>query len=551
MKSTAELDTTENSSANLPNWDLSDLYTDIDAPEIKEDLRKATDHVHEFNVLYAGKTTSIKGKELVDAISFYDKIQDIIGKISSYAQLIYASDMSDEKNSAFYQNISEQLNEISSDLLFFELKINKKSEEELQYEIEMSPELKHYAPWIRDVSAFRKHQLDDDVEKALHQKSVTGRQAWVRLFDETIASLQFPFQGEQVTCAEILDKLSSDDAKERKEAAKSIGSVFGDNIKTFSFITNTLAKDKGIDDSLRHFSKPISSRNLDNLIEDEVVDALLGAVKSNYSSLSHRYYKLKAKWLDKEKLDYWDRNAPFPNQDNSFIEWNDAQTIVLDAYHDFSPELAKIGKQFFDNNWIDVPPKKGKDSGAFAHPTVPSVHPYLLLNYQGKIRDVMTLAHELGHGVHQCLSAKQGALMSYTPLTLAETASVFGEQLTFRALLETTKDPEQRKLMIANKVEDMLNTVVRQVAFCEFERLVHDERKKGELSVDQIGQFWMRVQKESLGEGIQFDEEYQYYWAYIPHFIHSPFYVYSYAFGDCLVNALYATYQEQPEGFEA
>ncbi len=372
----------------------------------------------------------------------------------------------------------------------------------------------------------------------------------MRLFDESVAALRFPLGDKELTSAEVLDLLSDSDEGRRHAAAKSIGQVFGDNIRTFSLITNTLAKDKETEDKWRHFELPISERNLSNQVEDGVVNALVEAVQKAYPRLSHRYYSLKARWLGSEKLNYWDRNAPIPGDDDRIIPWGEAVDLVLTSYRAFSPRLADIGQRFFDNAWIDAPVAPGKAPGAFAHPTVPSAHPYLLLNYQGKTRDVMTLAHELGHGVHQVLAGPQGALMSDTPLTLAETASVFGEQLTFRALLGSESTPPRRRVMLAGKVEDMLNTVVRQVAFCEFERRVHDERRSGELTPERLGDIWLSVQVDSLGPALHFEDEYRHFWAYIPHFIHSPFYVYAYAFGDCLVNALYAVYQEE-EDFES
>jgi oligoendopeptidase F len=371
----------------------------------------------------------------------------------------------------------------------------------------------------------------------------------VRLFDETIAALRFPVRGKDLTSAEALHLLSDRDPTLRRDAAKSIGKVFGDNARTFALITNTLAKDKEIDDKWRHYPRPISARNLSNRVEDAVVEALITSVREAFPRLSHRYYALKARWFGTDALDYWDRNAPLPDADEETIDWPKARDMVLTAYAAFSPDLASIGKKFFDRNWIDAGVRPGKAPGAFAHPTVPSAHPYLLLNYQGKTRDVMTLAHELGHGVHQVLAAGQGHLMADTPLTLAETASVFGEMLTFRAVLDAEKDPKKRKAMLAGKVEDMLNTVVRQIAFVEFERRVHDERRKGELIADRIGEIWFDVQRESLGPAIRFEDEYRFYWSYIPHFIHSPFYVYAYAFGDCLVNSLYAAYMRAPKGF--
>ena len=395
----------------------------------------------------------------------------------------------------------------------------------------------------------RPHQLSDEIETLLHEKSVAGRSAWVRLFDETMADLRFPYRNRKLTTTEILDLLSDNDGAVRKEAAKSLGAVLGENVRLFSLITNTLAKDKEIDDKWRKFDRPVSSRNLSNLVEDEVVDALVDAVKDSYPRLAHRYYKLKASWFGGETLDYWDRNAPLPDEDERVIPWEEARKTVLNAYGRFSGELADVGQRFFDNAWIDAPARAGKASGAFAHPTVPSAHPYLLLNYQGKTRDVMTLAHELGHGVHQVLAGGQGHLMSDTPLTLAETASVFGEMLTFQSMLDATTNAKERRVMLAGKVEDMLNTVVRQVAFFEFEKRVHDERRTGELTGERLGEVWMDIQGESLGPAIRFDDEYKNFWTYIPHFIHSPFYVYSYAFGDCLVNSLYSQYENASDGF--
>ena len=535
---------------SLPSWDLSDLYSSIQAKELKDDIKKAEKLAASFKKDYAGKIDKLSSSQLLEAIRAYETLSDLTGKFGSYAQLVYAADMSNPEHSSFYQNIMEKNNDISVLLIFFVLELNKVSEDVIKQRLDSSKELSRYAPWIRDVRAFLPHQLSDELEEILHEKHITGSASWNRLFDETLAGLQFPFDKKQLSCAEILHLLSDSDGEIRKKAAASIGKVLTENGKLFCLITNVLAKDKEIEDKWRKFPRPISSRNLDNVIEDEVVDSLIATVKNNYPRLSHRYYKKKAGWMGKDKMPYWDRNAPLPSDDDRTIPWDEAVSIVLSSYHAFSPELAAIGKRFFDNNWIDAAMRKGKESGAFAHPVVPSAHPYLLLNYQGKPRDVMTLAHELGHGIHQVLAAEQGALMCDTPLTLAETASVFGEQLTFRALLDRETDKSKRQNMIAGKVEDMLNTVVRQIAFCEFERQVHDERRNGELSAQRLCEIWMDVQKESLGDAFIFDESYHYYWTYISHFIHAPFYVYAYAFGDCLVNALYGQYRLHPEGFQ-
>jgi oligoendopeptidase F len=532
----------------LPEWNLGDLYSGPDSPELKSDLDRSAAASDGFRDHYRGKLASLSGDDLAAAIAAYEKLQDTLGRAMSYASLYYAANMADPARGQFFQNMQERVNTISTELLFFGLEINRIDDAALDAKL-TSAKLAHYRPWLRDTRAFRPHQLSDELEKLLHEKSVAGASAWQRLFDETEASLRFPLDGKELTGAEALHLLSDVDPAVRKAAAKTIGKVFGDNVRLFAHVTNTLAKDKEIEDRWRKFARPISSRNLANYVEDEVVDALIAAVRQSYPRLSHRYYKLKAKWFGVDALPYWDRNAPLPTSEDRTIPWPQAETTVLDAYAAFSPDLAAIGQRFFNSGWIDAPTRPGKSPGAFAHPTVPSAHPYLLLNYQGKTRDVMTLAHELGHGVHQVLAGPQGALMADTPLTLAETASVFGEMLTFQAMLKAETDPKKQKSMIAAKVEDMLNTVVRQIAFVEFERRVHDERRAGELSAERIGEIWLDIQGESLGPAITFEDEYRYYWTYIPHFIHTPFYVYAYAFGDCLVNSLYAVYQNAAPGF--
>jgi oligoendopeptidase F len=532
----------------LPEWDLADLYPARDSARLTEDLADSAAATARFRDRYAGTLADLSGAALAEAIALYERLQETLGRILSYAYLAYACNMSDAENGRFFQDMQEKVTDISSVLLFFPLELNRIAEEALAAKL-ASPELRHYAPWLRDTRAFRPHQLADDLEKLLHEKYVAGRAAWTRLFDETVAALRFPVDGKELTSAETLHLLSESDPAKRKAAATALGKVFRENVRLFALITNTLAKDKEIEDRWRHFARPISSRNLANFVEDEVVDALIAAVREAYPQLSHRYYRLKARWFGKESLPYWDRNAPLPEADDRVIPWQDAERTVLDAYAAFSPELAAIGRRFFERRWIDAPVRPGKAPGAFSHPTVPSVHPYLLLNYQGKTRDVMTLAHELGHGVHQVLAGPQGHLMADTPLTLAETASVFGEMLAFRAMLGAETDPKRRKTMLAGKVEDMLNTVVRQIAFVEFERRVHEERRQGELAAERIGEIWMSVQSESLGPAIALEDEYRCYWTYIPHFIHTPFYVYAYAFGDCLVNSLYAVYQGAAPGF--
>jgi oligoendopeptidase F len=533
---------------DLPEWDLSDLYPGRDSESLKRDLSRLADNAAAFRERYQGHLADLSGAALGAAIETYERLQEQSGRIVSYASLVHAGDLVDPEIGRFFQTMQERINAISTTLLFFTLELNRLEDGDLAAK-ETDPALARYRPWLRDTRAFRPYQLSDEIEKLLHEKYVAGRAAWTRLFDETIADLRFPIGGKELTEAEALNLLSDRDSEIRREAALVIGDVLGRNARTFALITNTLAKDKEIEDRWRGFARPISSRNLANFVEDDVVDALIAAVRGSYPSLAHRYYKLKAGWFGVEQLPFWDRNAPLPEDEDRQIPWSEAEETVLSAYRRFSPELAAIGGRFFAGRWIDAPVRPGKASGAFAHPTVPSAHPYLLLNYQGRVRDVMTLAHELGHGVHQVLAGPQGYLMADTPLTLAETASVFGEMLTFRALLARETDPRRRKIMLAAKVEDMLNTVVRQIAFASFEIKVHDERREAELTPDRLGQIWIEVQRESLGPAMQLDDLYRNYWAYIPHFIHTPFYVYAYAFGDCLVNSLYAVYQDAHRGF--
>jgi len=533
---------------DLPEWDLSDLYPGRDSAALSRDLATLAADGEAFRQRYQGRLADLSGAAFGAAVATYERLQEESGRIMSYASLVHAGDLADPEIGRFFQTMQEKINAVSTTLLFFTLQLNRLDDADLAAK-EADPALARYRPWLRDTRAFRPHQLSDEVEQLLHEKYVAGQAAWTRLFDETVADLRFPIRGQELTEAEALDLLSDSDPAVRREAALTIGEVLGKNARTFALITNTLAKDKEIEDRWRHFARPISSRNLANFVEDEVVDALIAAVRDSYPRLSHRYYRLKAHWFEVEQLPFWDRNAPLPEDEDRQIPWPEAEETVLSAYGTFSPELAAVGGRFFAGNWIDAPVRPGKASGAFAHPTVPSAHPYLLLNYQGKVRDVMTLAHELGHGVHQLLAGRQGYLMADTPLTLAETASVFGEMLTFRALLARQTDPGRRKIMLAAKVEDMLNTVVRQVAFATFEIKVHDERREAELTPDRLGEIWLDVQRESLGPALRLDDPYRYYWTYIPHFIHTPFYVYAYAFGDCLVNSLYAVYQDAHQGF--
>ena len=533
----------------LPEWDLSDLYPGRESPELQSALSEAGSAAKDFKRRYKGRLKVLSGRVLGQAVTEYEAIEETMARVMSYAQLLYAGNTGDAAIAGFYQNTLETVNAVSADLLFFALEINRLDEGALARRVR-SPALGRYAPWLREVRAHRPYQLTQKLETVLHNKAVAGRAAWTRLFDETLSGLRVRIGGRPLALEEAFDRLTDADGAVRKQAGKALGRVFAGNVRTLALITNTLAKDKAIEDELRGYPDPAASRHVSNQVEGHVVKALVDAVVAAYPQLSHRYYRLKARWLKKDRLEYWDRSAPLPKAGERRYRWTEARDIVLDSYARFSPRMADIGRRFFDNAWIDAPVRAGKAPGAFAHSTVPSAHPYLLLNYLGKPRDVMTLAHELGHGVHQVLASQQGTLMADTPLTLAETASVFGEQLTFRALLDAERDPTRRRMLLASKVEDMLNTVVRQIAFYTFERAVHEERRKGELLPERIGEIWLDIQRQSLGPAFRFAREYRNYWCYIPHFIHAPFYVYAYAFGDCLVNALFAVYERTPAGFE-
>ena len=541
---------TKNTLGKLPVWNLKDLYESPKAKNLNNDLNQLRRITKKFEKKYTYKITKLSPSQLLKAIIELENIDIKIDKIMSYAHLLVAEDGNNEKNKIFYQQMQEQITNIASSIVFFSLELNEVSNAKLN-NIYADKKLEPYKNWIKNIRKFKPYQLDVKTEKLLQEKSITSRSAWVRLFDDTIASLKFPFKGKNLSSAEIFNFLSDKKESNRKKSAEVVSAVLKDNISLFTSITNNLAKDKSINDKWRGLPNPVSSRNLSNVVEDEVVEALTETIKENYPKIAHRYYKIKAKWFKKKSLMYWDRNAPLPFQSQSIYSWKDARQIVSDAYSNFDQRAGNIVNKFFDNSWIHAPVIAGKSPGAFAASTVPSVHPFILVNYQGKARDIATLAHELGHGIHQYLAGKkQTYFNSSTPLTLAETASVFGEMLTFKSLLSITKKENERKGLLANKVEDMLNTVVRQIAFFEFEKRIHDQRKIKELSVNEICKIWIDVQKQSLGPSIKFNDDYKYFWSYIPHFIHSPFYVYAYAFGDCLVNSLFNVYESKLPKFE-
>ena len=540
----------DSSSVYLPVWNLSDLFASIESPEILTIIAEAQEKAESLRATYEGKLEETAPKELAQILSDYEVLSENLGRIICHADLMFAGNMADAKIAQHSQTMREKLADIEAKLLFVELELASLSEDRYQEALK-EPAFYHYQPWLRRLRAAAPYQLEARLEQMLVERSPSGRAAWIRLFDETVTSLKFDFDGTTLSEAEILNLLSSPDAKTRQKAGASLSKIMHENQRLFSLIINVIAKDKEVDDRWRGFNAPVSARNLANDVDDAVVDALAEAVTSRMPDIAHRYYQLKAGWMagtskKNATMAWWDRNAPLKGDDDRRYSWDEAKDIVLGAFAAFTPEMAGIAKRFFDEGWIDAGMRDGKASGAFSHPTVPSAHPYILLNYDGKARDVMTLAHELGHGVHQLLAADQGLLMADTPLTLAETASVFAEMLVFRELLARAPSDAARRFLLAGKIEDMLNTVVRQIAFHNFETALHERRRSGELMPDDISAIWMDTQKQALGPAITLDESYQPIWSYIPHFIHTPFYVYAYAFGDCLVNALWQVYETSP-----
>ena len=536
---------------NLPKWDLSDLYKAEDDPELNKDLDWLRKACSNFAEDYQGKLGKLGAMGLLDAVERYQAIEVVAGKLMSFAGLRYYQLTTDAQRTKFMSDMQDKVTKLTTPLVFYGLEFNRISGDRIASLLSEDSGLARYKPVFDRMRAMKPYQLSDELEKFLHDQSVVGASAWNRLFDETVASLTFQIKGEELPLEAATNKLSDKNRDMREAAAREIARVLKENTSLFARVHNTLAKEKEVEDQWRKMPTPQTGRHLSNHVETEVVQALRDAVVSAYPKLSHRYYSLKAKWMGLEKMQIWDRNAPLPIEDDKLIDWTTAQDMVLSAYSEFAPKMAEIAEQFFTKGWIDAAVKPGKAPGAFAHPTVTTVHPYIMLNYLGKQRDVMTLAHELGHGVHQVLAANQGELLSSTPLTLAETASVFGEMLTFRKLLAATKTKKERKVLLAGKVEDMINTVVRQIAFYDFECKLHAARAEGEMTPAQINQIWMSVQGESLGPIFEFMDGYETFWSYIPHFVHSPFYVYAYAFGDGLVNALYAVYEEGDPEFQS
>ena len=530
----------------LPTWDLKDFYDSYQSKKISKDILSLDKLAKKFANLYKNKLSAISSKDLVKSLFDYETLEEKISYIKSFAFLTHCTDQLNTDKTKFFQFIQEKMSDIEKNTIFYTIEINKLSKKKLSHLINTK-----YASWVINLNKIKKYQKTEQVESLLMEKSITSSSAWIKFFDQTMARLKFPYKGKVLTETEMLNLFSSSNAQVRKDAAISFGTTLKNNIFNFTCVMNNISKDLDIEKNLRGFEFSESSRHLSNQIEKKDVDSLVLTVTKNYSKICHRYYKYKAKKFKVSRLDFWDRNAPYPNSRDYKVSWEKAKKIVLDSYYKFDLKMGKIAQLFFDNSWIHANIQKGKSSGAFAHPTVPSCHPYILVNFQGKIRDVMTLSHELGHGIHQFLANKNGLFLADTPLTLAETASVFGEMLTFRSLLENSKSINEKKYLLRSKIEDMMNTVFRQISFFKFERKIHEGRINGELTEEEISEIWMKTQEENFGNSIRFTKEYKYFWAYIPHFIHSPFYVYAYAFGDCLVNSLYSKYREGHKDFNS
>ena len=529
----------------LPSWDLSDLYKSIDDKQIEKDLAEYKKSAISFAKKYKGKLEGLNAKQFFKMAEECEKRSVLGNKLGVYAYLNMVTQMKNAQAMTFYQNISEKLNDYSKPTIFLSLELNQLSEAKIKEWMQDS-QASYFAPWLNRIRTFKDYELSEAVEEILHEKSVTSGEGWERLYEETSSRLKFVVDGKEYNDAEISKLTLEKDAKIREKAGREIARVYKENAPLFTLNYNMVVKDKSIEDIKRGFKSPVASQNLANRVDDKAVKSLAETVKENYADIAHRFYKLKAKWLGVKKLEYWDRNAPLPFESDKKYSWEEAVKTVLSSYNEFSPKLYNLAKDFFNknNSWIDVPPRDGKRSGAFAMPLPDAYHPYLFLNFVGKQNDVLTLAHELGHGCHMRLSSKQGDLNDATPLTLAEVASVFTEMLTFQSLLKKAETNEEKLCLIAGKVNDMINTAIRQIAFHFFETRVHEERRKGEVSQERLAQIWREEMSSSLGKYVNIDEVTENNWAVVGHFFWKPFYVYAYSFADCLVNSLYQVYSE-------
>jgi oligoendopeptidase F len=536
----------------LPEWNLADLYAGRDDPKIEIDLaaaKAANDELASLEGLFlqARGEPQRLGVLLDRGIRLYEQATNGLWGVGAYAGLAASTARDDPAWAKFEADLRARSSSIAAESLFFSLELNQLEDTELDAGLKAHPPAVRWTPWLRRLRLSRPHELTPDLERYIVDRGPAVSN-WVRLYDETLAKLTAQVGKESLTLPEALNRLSDPDGKRRKAAADGLAKALEERASTQGLVMNTLAFEKQVEDRWRRFDSPAQSRHLANEVDADAVDALEQAVVEAYPRLSHRYYALKAKVMGRKTLDYWDRNAPLTAAAPKSYDWTEAQGIVLESFQALAPKFADTAQTFFDKPWIDARPRTGKQSGAYSHPVTAERHPYVFMNYMGERRDVLTLAHELGHAVHQTLCAPLGTLLADTPLTLAETASIFGEGLVFdRLLAEAT--PKDRMGLLAGKIEDGLNTVVRQIAFHRFERRFHEARKDGELSPDQIGRLWLEVMAESLGPAVTLNEGYEHYWAYVSHFVHAPFYVYAYAFGDLLVRGLMEKRREDPETF--
>ena len=536
----------------LPQWRLDDLYIGRDDPQIEADLGKARKAAEDL-AAYKGQLVAARaepetlGRRLDETIGLYEIGTNALYGVGAYASLSSSTARNDPAWSKFEADFRAKAATIAAETLFFTLEINELEEAELEAALSAHAPAARWRPWLRRVRLSRPHELSADLERMMVDRGPAVAN-WVRLYDETLARLTAKVGTETLTLPEALNRLSDPDAAQRKRAAQGLAKALEERTPTLALCLNTLAFEKQVDDRWRKYASPAASRHLANEVDADAVEALVEAVTEAYPAVSHRYYALKAKVMGRKKLDYWDRNAPLDSAPPRTYGWDEAQAMVLESFAALAPRFADTAQTFFSQPWIDARPRAGKQSGAYSHPVAADRHPYVFMNYMGERRDVLTLAHELGHAVHQTLCAPLGTLLADTPLTLAETASIFGEGLVFDRLLESASDEERRGLL-AGKIEDGLNTVVRQIAFHKFETAFHAARLQGELAPEQISEIWLDVMGESLGPAIRLNPGYEHYWAYVSHFAHAPFYVYAYAFGDLLVRGLMEKRREDPKGF--
>jgi oligoendopeptidase F len=537
---------TETGAENVA-WDLSDLYKSPEDPKLKEDKKDLLEEADKFAEKYHGRISALSSSEFSDALRAYESLIQRAGKIGSYSHLIWSTNTEDAKLGKLLQEANELGSELSQKLVFFDvewMKVDDDRAEELINSKELFP-WKHY---LRVSRMYKDHTLSEDAEQVMSAKSVTGRSAWNRYFDETLGAARFELDGEEMTEQQVLSKLHSPDRELRKRAHESLTETFTELSRSLTFIFNTLLADKHTNDKLRGYDSWISSRNLSNQTDSETVEALITAVTGRYE-LVQRYYKLKKKLLGVDEMFDYDRYAPIA-KNRETIKWDRAKSMVLEAYGDFHPRMKSIATEFFDKKWIDAAIRPGKRGGAYSASTVTNVHPYVFMNFDGQLRDVQTLAHELGHGVHQYLSRKQGELQSSTPLTTAETASVFGEMLVFNKLMNNIDDPKEKLALLVSKIDDTIATVFRQISMNRFEDRIHTARREeGELTTEDFSRHWVETQNDLYGDSVTITDEYKLWWCYIPHFLHTPGYVYAYAFGELLVLALYDAYKNQKNGF--